>query len=915
MKPLIKFVAIILLSFSCSVPAYKEVTHEDLTQSAYNNSFLKTDQTLYENLGIQNDEILESATLSKLNIKKGRLKIPLYIMRSGATFEDEGGRPLNHFFDPYHEAYDTINHTGGFISPKWSLEFIGSQDYSYHFARKYLFDALIATTDDERDQNFSNLFRSLGHIVHHVQDMAQPQHVRKDSHLEIDYLLPDFLHLEDPSLYEKYTAGVSEGVTDDDAVDAHLQAQLSAQFNGYAPVIFNNARDYWHTEGEDSYNGEGLAEFTNREFVSKDTNFGMPDAKDYLSPDIDNATPFTIADVSTIFTAYGMSVPALCQGSENPCAMKFYSMQVTDNLRSEKSGQNSFATTESIFNQDVDGYNSETENPQCELNLNVPCGARKLEARFTLNKLNFWSGYPFLLSRAVGYSSGLLNYFFRGRLKAKEADFIGNEASFFLENAIDSEAYPKWSNEYLHSGGELVVSFRYRHNGVEYRGVSNIVILTQDLYPGESTTEKLFFNYNTPEGAFIYDERIVYKGQIGEQGAVDFNAVAFGSFQPISVLFALVGDVESYSTDPTNDKRTLSVLRSRDSGRTWEVVLDKFYSNVPNGYAGHVGITSEGTQKLRVIYETTSPCRQCSEVRSLQLCTNNAGVDWYDCSITTLRKNNPRPNESTVFNTGSSFMSRQLDVSLPSPGTRAQITYDQGETWLETGFTYREGTTLYPKAFRRYPTGEVSFLLRGPLDCAEGNGLHVCTSDQQKLLSEFKSYPGGIVFRRVRNGIAPDELKFYSNSLYFHAAADWEDMLDIGRYLIFIRDGESPSDKITEIRFTDDNGVTDFPGVSAGQFSKKNSNSRFAESAYLGNGRMILRLDEFYSSKRASNAVGNRLLLSEDYGLTWESVNSLNIEGTDGELDRFNIATRHGLSGMIGIEAVALTPEGLYVIK
>src|SRR5439155_50015 len=55
------------------------------------------------------------------------------------------------------------------------------------------------------------MFQTLGHLMHHMQDMAQPQHVRNDMHCDLlsclaaDIITAGLAGVYSPSGYEKYT--------------------------------------------------------------------------------------------------------------------------------------------------------------------------------------------------------------------------------------------------------------------------------------------------------------------------------------------------------------------------------------------------------------------------------------------------------------------------------------------------------------------------------------------------------------------------------------------------------------------------------------------------------------------------------------------------------------------------------------
>ncbi|MBU1046776.1 lamin tail domain-containing protein [Patescibacteria group bacterium] len=167
----------------------------------------------------------------------------------GSKEEDFFIRPLNHFYDPVYETGLNEGLTIGLMAKKWSLdtkaqagfsnlsglgitkELFGSEsDYSWERA---IYD--YAHNDKER------ALEALGHILHLIQDMSVPPHVRNDQ------------HLTDPSPYETYTSIFNEENIED----------LSLILRNEEKIIFGNLEEYFNS----------LAEFTNKNFFSKSTIF------------------------------------------------------------------------------------------------------------------------------------------------------------------------------------------------------------------------------------------------------------------------------------------------------------------------------------------------------------------------------------------------------------------------------------------------------------------------------------------------------------------------------------------------------------------------------------------------------------------------------------------------------------------
>src|SRR5262249_29413094 len=72
--------------------------------------------------------------------------------------------------------------------------------------------ALTSPNAADRQQQAQQLFLSLGHVLHHLQDMAQPQHTRNDAHCDPGSTIagligcPFYGLAYAPSSYEAYVA-------------------------------------------------------------------------------------------------------------------------------------------------------------------------------------------------------------------------------------------------------------------------------------------------------------------------------------------------------------------------------------------------------------------------------------------------------------------------------------------------------------------------------------------------------------------------------------------------------------------------------------------------------------------------------------------------------------------------------------
>ena len=300
--------------------------------------------------------------------------------REGVTREDDLPRFINHFYNPLTQM--GLNSTvKGRDSLTWGLEpaDIPGQDYSYRDAKNYLYQSILAPAQTDRQANFALLFRTLGDVVHLVEDIGQPQHTRNDSH-------GGFIFFGPTSLYEKYTR--------DHPPDAFLAPSYIPQF------LFPDY--FWSTKragtGLISLDSGGLADFSNANFVTAGTNFTgslraiLPNAF-FPNPTGAGAAISTV-DISTLLD---LSDPPL-HGK-----MDFIQTNVIDTY-TNSTAPNDKTSTFSMFDYDLDKF------------------APGTSAVFALNRFNFKAAHQFLIPRAVGYSAGLINYFFRGKIEISLPD-------------------------------------------------------------------------------------------------------------------------------------------------------------------------------------------------------------------------------------------------------------------------------------------------------------------------------------------------------------------------------------------------------------------------------------------------------------------------------------------------------------
>ncbi len=327
-------------------------------------------------------------------------------------------RVLNHFYDP--TTMRGVNKiwipVDGMPSPAWAIgiapssmfatmpeEDTGrSNHFTIHDAREAMYRALtgrsraqeqVATSMAERKAYWATFFRALGNVLHLVQDTAQPQHTRNEPHVgraSWDAQPALFGH---KSLFEAYVeARVVGGSafeyqrTVDDKYPVNIVPGRPVATDGYPIPRFDRYIDYFSTAPSGGVaTGVGLADYSNRGFFTTAKNFYDTT---YALPSRDPADYAIVAVHALAWDGKPLTSSA---------PVYVYNGRVNDTANPERSATNVPLTSQSVWDDFL-----------------VKRGARPT---FSLNYMNYDAAADLLLPRAVAYSAGLIDYFFRGQLE------------------------------------------------------------------------------------------------------------------------------------------------------------------------------------------------------------------------------------------------------------------------------------------------------------------------------------------------------------------------------------------------------------------------------------------------------------------------------------------------------------------
>ncbi len=349
-------------------------THEDINEYIARNTL--------------NGFSLENYLKDKLGFEKGittkfdSLEI-WQRLREGGKKEDKPPwyppylRSVNHFHNPLTEQGYSGYFYGlllsGDSSIVWAQKPIGSQSilcysgcYSWYDVRDYYYKALTSTSKTTRDTYFAETFRGVGQLMHLVEDASVPAHTRNDGHVFYNYENYAESYINQYGVPTPTSSGFFSGTINNIAsfIDTN-------QYNGPNPnpniAVGTNI---------------GLSEYTNANFFSEDT----------------------INDLNFPYPQITQNTPVVQRNFTNSLWNTTYPRQYyLKNCCGETNGGQGYLLSAVDY---LDYYRQQ-----------YPLLSFALPKIPVLDN-NVYADYAsLLLPRAVGYSAGLLDYFFRGTLE------------------------------------------------------------------------------------------------------------------------------------------------------------------------------------------------------------------------------------------------------------------------------------------------------------------------------------------------------------------------------------------------------------------------------------------------------------------------------------------------------------------
>jgi len=493
---------------------------------------------------------------------------PIVWLKEGSRMEDDENASLrckNHFYDPISGKglTDRLD-LGGISSYVWATAHRGGgvalqNHFTWEDARTYQLAGLVETTSGTRRAKLGNLFYTLGHILHLNQDASSPDHVRNDNHVHHSILqnVPVLGNIDEPfgpHWIEQYGG------------DHH--AEHPEWF--VAPPLDRRGRSYWRNAGfqkikdfwdRDKYNGNaldldddanlrnggklGLAELCNGNFLGEDAiyveYFKKGDNHYFPLPSRNTGTQYKTAWQSPV-TAFDNSF--LKDGSP---ILRVYLNKIAEGIK--------------VPHHSVLGYldviaMTSPQSFEMKRNLYTP----------TINDDSVLQDYhSILIPKAVEYSAGILDYFFRGKIDGSAPVWSSATSKYTV-------AVKNLSGESF-KGGEFTL---WNDDASDNRSQVGSAFALSSVLADNAVLQMTFNSPEISSPKFM----LVYKGSIGLTGgspsdSVDENiAIAakklkdfHSSFEsPLGVVFG-VGETppDGWVVDFGNVDTVVAPLANADS--------------------------------------------------------------------------------------------------------------------------------------------------------------------------------------------------------------------------------------------------------------------------------------------------------------------------------------------------------------
>lgn len=515
------------------------------------------------------------------------------------------------------------------VGPSIPLGFLGSgasvgpNTETWQNARDYQLAALTSPSKAARDQNLAHTLYALGHVLHLNQDLSQPDHVRNDAH-------PPW-----HAWIEKY--GIETYYNQPGAFPLRPRGWPSWRDAG-----FTKLEDFWdrkrYTGTATALNNDaagaagqqlGLAEYSNGNFIGEDATY----AEDF-NPSDRHYFPYPSRLTSTDFLQ---------------ARWQIWMNRAPITLPDGTSGQGIYLRKVS----DGIGFPHHSRFLYLGVKHPVPNGPIA-RVENTINSVNVLKDYhDILIPKAIEYSAGILDYFFRGKLGTTVTPNGDGTYQLAIQNLSGTDL--KGGTFELYWDDPDSVRSRVTEFSVPWNEQS-------DLPDGQSVVATL-----RPPAGLVQKYLLVYRGTIGTSGGNPLDPVDAG-------IAIAIGDVPK--------------LGQYCIAEVWYEIGDN-----RTIYAGDPEIPDEPSAQSYIPASLVATYLAQAESEARQLVSGNSGngaglkrTKIYRVNAVGCFPSADPGSPSAVGNPGWQFSAPVLDSDYETPVTCTDQPYEAFSHWRSDGF-------------------------------------------------------------------------------------------------------------------------------------------------------------------------------------------------------------------------------------
>jgi hypothetical protein len=368
---------------------------------------------------------------------------------------------------------------------------IGANVYKWDNARSYGIAALTNASQFARNTNMASMFYALGHVLHLNQDLTSPDHVRDANHFYTAY----FEKYGDAN----YTKNQQWFALPQNRGWAYWQSQgFSQLLDFWDRGLYSNSSSFNLKQEAGGYAKLGLAEWSNGNFLGETALYNecypSGDIHSFPFPSLFSSTSYPVnKDIASYLDSH-LRTNFLSDGGVNPKG------SLVPRVYIDKTGDGITFSNHSVLSYLGIAMASRSPFPRLAA---LPPAVNQVSVSIHDNNV-LQAYHDRLIPKAIEYSAGILDYFFRGTMDISVSVDANTNYTFGITNTSSQDF----------SGGSF---YLFEDDTNEIRTLAQPYSLSDIVSGGilsaGSSVNITYPGVSTPSGARFL---IVYQGTIGQ---------------------------------------------------------------------------------------------------------------------------------------------------------------------------------------------------------------------------------------------------------------------------------------------------------------------------------------------------------------------------------------------------------------